>query len=104
MCIEGPGGQYIRVYWSAANTITLAYHNGTAGFTGNYATGGTLFTAATKVFARVQYNGVSAWLEIAGVRVLTVVGATNFPAPFTTWWQGSDQVGAQQIDAVFSAS
>jgi hypothetical protein len=104
LAIEGPGGQYIRVYWSAANTITLAYHNGTAPFTGTYATGGTLFAAATKVTARVQYNSGAVWLEIAGRRVLTVVGATGFPQPFTTWWQGSDSAGAQQIDAVFSAA
>ncbi len=94
---------YIRVYLSAANTITIAYNAAGAGeVTDTYdATGETW--AATEKAIRVKYSGAGAQLYIDNVLAATAAGAVAFATAFTAAVSfGMRNDGTLQADAVIT--
>jgi len=101
----GDADDYIRVYWNAANSITLAYSmNGTAASSTWSATGA--IVAGTTYAVQVAYTGGSTMvLSVGGTARITLssIPAAFGTAPTTAYW-GSSQTGANQGDATFAAT
>ncbi len=95
---------YIRVRWSAANTIQLTVFIGGANSAVWDATG--LIVAGTAYLIEIEYNATQCTLTVDGTLRITVTpgAGVNFVAgiPDTAYW-GSSNVGVNQVDAVFSA-
>ena len=94
---------YIRVYWSAANTLTLAYNaNGAGEVTDTWdATG--LWAADDAQPVECQWGGSDAAVKVDGAERLNIAGAVAFATDFTQdidW--GSRQDGTLQFDGVIS--
>lgn len=103
MYLEGAGADYIEVYWSAANTITLRFSVGAAVSSGNWATGGTGFTVGAAHHMRILYWPTGMTLYIDTVARITVAAAISFVnIPNLANW-GHDGADVSQVDAVFQA-
>ncbi|MFC1790241.1 DUF2341 domain-containing protein [Patescibacteria group bacterium] len=100
----GDSDDYIRLYWSAVNTMTLAYSMGGATASGNW-------DATDSISAGTTYNLVLTYTG-SGSMILDVDGGTDeitlasIPAAFgsapaTAYW-GSSQAGDQQGGATFA--
>ncbi len=99
----GTATDYIRLYWNAANTITLAYSmNGTTGSSTWNATGA--IVAGTTYDIQIDYTGGSNMtLAVAGTTRITLstIPANFAVAPYLAFW-GSRKEGDRQGDALFA--
>ena len=95
---------YVRVYTSAANTMTIAYNAQGAGeVTANYDATGVTFAATLKQY-RVAYGGSGATLNIDGTVEATAAGAVTLSAaPTNALNFGVKNDGTSQFDGVISA-
>ena len=103
--LQGDANNYIEVLVSAADTIMVRFNaNGAGAVNNTWATGGAFFTPDTQHLFRLRWTAAQMQLYVDGTVRVTVVAPTGFvwPFPLALWW-GSDQLGAQQIDAVFAA-
>lgn len=99
----GDANDYIKLLWSAANTVKLEYqmNGGSVTSTTWDATGA--ITAGTTYRMVVTYTGSGNMiLSVDGVTKITLssIPAAFGTAPTTAYW-GSDQAGTQQGDAAF---
>jgi hypothetical protein len=90
---------WVDVYWSAANTVTLRTRVGGVENTNNWdATG--LIAAGTTYMGEVIYTAASARLIVDNVTATTVTTAIDLGgSPVTIYW-GSDNNEANQSDMV----
>jgi len=93
---------YMYVYWSAANTLTLTF-NATGGGdqTGNYDATGAWAAGAEKA-CRVIYSGSNCILYVAGTAVVTIAQPAVFATMTAAIYLGSDKDGINQSDTVYS--
>ena len=93
---------YIYVYWSAANTLTLTFNAQGAGVqTGNYNATGAWDAGASKA-CKVYYGPAQAILYVLGVAVVTIVQPASFTVVSGNIYLGSDRNGINQSDTVYS--
>ena len=99
----GTATDYIRLYWNAANTITMAYNmNGTTGSSTWNATGA--IVAGTTYDVQIDYTGGSTMtLAVGGSTRITLnsIPSSFGVAPYLAFW-GSRKEGDRQGDAVFA--
>ena len=99
----GTATDYVRLYWNAANSITLAYSmNGTTGSNTWNATGA--IVAGTTYDIQIDYTGGSNMtLAVAGTTRITLSSIPNnfAVAPYLAFW-GSRKEGDRQGDALFA--
>ena len=94
---------YIRLYWSAANTLTLAYSMAGTSASGNYNAGS--ITAGVSYDLAINYTGSGSMiLEIDETPAITLnpIPEAFGTTPTLAYW-GSSQAGDQQGDATFDA-
>ena len=92
---------WVDVYWSAANTVTLRVRDGGVENTSNWAAAG-LIDPATAYTAEIKYTATEAEFIVDGTVQATVVVAIDLGGPPVTIYYGSDNSEANQVDAVFS--
>lgn len=99
----GTATDYIRLYWNAANTITMAYSmNGTTGSSTWNATGA--IVAGTTYDVQIDYTGGSTMtLAVGGSTRITLnsIPSSFGVAPYLAFW-GSRKEGDRQGDATFA--
>jgi len=92
---------YIYVYWSAANTLTLTYQaNGAGEQTDDYDATGAWDAGARKT-GTIVYGPSAAVLKIDGTAQITIAQAASFPAITAAFYFGSDKDGASQSDSAY---
>lgn len=100
--LYGDSNNYIRVYWSAANTITLAFNDGGGEHTQTWDATGAIM-AGTTYQMQIDYNASQMTLSVDGMVKATITTSLSFATiPITAYW-GSSQAGASQADALFAA-
>ena len=96
----GDANNYISLYGSAANQITLGFNAGGAGFVSANWACAAAWTADQEMIWEIRYNAASMWLVVDEVTVVTVVAPVAFGLiPTIAYWGG--WVGVRQGDAVF---
>jgi len=98
----GDATNYVFVNVSAANTVTLTFNDGGGVHTANWAAAG-LLTAADKDKMEVQWDAAHMELRVDNVVRINIGQPVNFVTVPTLLYAGSDETGAQQVDAVFSS-
>jgi len=97
---------YIRAYWSAANTVTLAYNAQGAGEqTAAWNATGLWVAAATKL-VELKASGSGASLIVAGATVASIAGAVQFATDFvasTDVHYGHKNDGTCQYDGTITS-
>jgi hypothetical protein len=95
---------YIRLYWSAANTITLAFDDSGGAHSDTWNATGAI-AAATTYQLEVTYSATNMLFKVDSVTKITITTAIDFGGtpPSTVYW-GSNQAGANQLDATFDAA
>jgi len=95
---------YLRVYWSAANILTIAYNAQGAGVvTDTYDATGQTWKATEKAI-EAKYGASGAELKIGGATVATAAGAVAFataPSVDINWLHKQD--GTSQLDATVAS-
>ena len=92
---------YMYVYWSAANTLTLTYNaSGGGEQTGNYDATGAWDADATKE-VQIVWGASSCVLNIDGSAEITIAQAASFAAMTANFYFGSDKDGANQSDSAY---
>jgi len=98
----GDADDYMYVYWSAANTLTLTYQAAGGGEqTDDYDATAAWDAGATKT-AKLTWGGSSCVLRLDGTPVITIAQAAAFDTLGTDFYLGSDKDGANQSDSVYS--
>ncbi|KKN74831.1 hypothetical protein LCGC14_0387240 [marine sediment metagenome] len=98
----GAADNYIRLYWSAANTITLAFNDGGGEHTDNWNATGAI-EAGTKYELVIDYTAAAMTLKVGGVVKITITTALSFATTPTIVYWGQAQAGTKQADATFAA-
>ncbi|MGY5874093.1 MAG: hypothetical protein RTV72_17725 [Candidatus Thorarchaeota archaeon] len=99
----GDANNYIRAYWSAANTITLAVNSGGAGVqTTTWNCTGAI-SANTEYLRGIRYTSSEVTLKIDGVVVATITTAIEFTTALAIDYEGTRQDGTLQSDMVAKA-
>ncbi len=99
----GDANDYIKLLWSAANTVKLEYQMNGGSVTSTTWDATSAITAGTTYRMVVTYTGSGNMiLSVDGVTKITLssIPAAFGTAPTTAYW-GSDQAGTQQGDAAF---
>ena len=91
---------YIRVYWSAANEITLAFNDTGGAHTQAWDCTG-LIAAGTEYDFEVRYSGAQMTLRVDNAIMATISTSIMFSTVMTTFYGGGKQDGTLQADAVF---
>jgi hypothetical protein len=94
---------YIRLYWSAANTITLAFDDSGGAHSDTWNATGAIAAATTYQF-EVDYDATQMLFKVDDVTKITITTAINFGVQSWTIYWGSNQAGANQLDATFDAA
>jgi hypothetical protein len=100
--LYGAADNYIRLYWSAANTITMAFNDGGGEHTTTYDATGAIAAGTTYQMA-LNYSAEAMTLDIAGSTVATITTAISFATVPTTAYWGQAQAGTKQADATYAA-
>ncbi len=96
----GDASNYIRLYWSAANTLTLAFNDGGGEHTNTWDATGAI-DADTQYELVVDYSASAMTLKVGGVVKITITTALSFATTPTTAYWGQAQTGNKQADATF---
>ncbi len=99
----GDSENYIKLYWSAANTITLMYDMDNSGEVSDTWDATGAISAGTPYAMEISYTGEGDMtLVVDGVTRITLSSIPEAfgTVPATAYW-GSDSLGTQQGDAVF---
>lgn len=100
--LYGAADNYIRVYWSAANTITLAFNDGGGEHTTTWDATGAIAAGSTYAM-QIDYSASVMTLSVGGVVKATITTAISFATVPTTAYWGSTSASISQIDATFAA-
>lgn len=95
----GDASNYIRIYWNAANTITLAFNDGGGEHTGTWDATGAIAADTTYLF-EIEYSGSQMVLSVDGVAKITISQPVSFGTVPATAYLGSKQDGTLQTDGV----
>ena len=99
----GDADDYIRVYWSSANTITLDVTDQGDSDTGTWDATGAI-VAGTDYLMEVQYYPWGAVFRVDSVDRITVTDdSVGFGTKPTAWYLAGRQTGASIGDMVISA-
>ena len=104
--VYADANNYIRAYWSAANTVTLAFNAQGAGEQTATWDATADWDADVEKLVEIKSNGAQAQLIVAGTVEATIVAACIFTAAFdpsTDVYWGSRQDGTLQYDGVIAA-
>lgn len=96
----GDANNYIRLYWSSASTLTLAYNDGGGAHSGTISGSG--FLPGTAKTVQISYSGDGMVLSVDGYLVLTLADAPSFATVPTTVYWGQKNDGTCHCDAVFA--
>ena len=91
---------YIRAYWSAANTITLAYNAGGAGEQSDTYDATGEWDALEQKTVQCEYSSASVVLRVDGVDIISIIKTDAFSSGFTLVYWGSKNDGTSQFDGV----
>lgn len=100
--LYGAADNYIRVYWSAANTITLAFNGGGGEHTATWDATGAI-AAGTSYTLQLDYSASEMTLSVDDVVKATITTGISFATVPTTAYWGSTSAGASQADATLAA-
>jgi len=98
----GNAANFIRVFASAANTITMEFNDGGGLHTVNWACAGQV-VAATTYLMEVRYTSGDMWLTQDGVERARITTPLAFAVTPTNVWWGSRQAGDLQVDATYAS-
>lgn len=100
--LYGAADNYIRVYWSAANTITLAFDDGGGAHTTTWDATGAI-VAGTTYLLQIDISAAAMTLSVDGVVKATITTAISFATVPTAAHWGASQAAVSAADSTFAA-
>ncbi len=98
----GDADDYIKLYWSAANTITLAFNDGGGEHSDTWDATGAI-DADTEYLFEIEWDETQMTLSVDSVVKITISQQPTFDVALATAYIGQDGSNQQQGDAVFGA-